>query len=138
MTSPTESTSTKELDRRAMRINRKIRRANERWEPPRGWWLPRIPLLFALFIVLLGFTFTVLGVAGMFLDPTSNAAESTLGSYLRSHTLFVAAAAVVLTVLIFVRILAMRDKSSLSVSRLTTYVAALGIFDAACLAIARF
>ena len=74
----------------------------------------------------------------MLLDSASNtqAAETTFGSYLRSHAVFVAVVAIVVTVLVFVRILAMRDKSSLTVSRLTTYIAALGIVDAAILAIA--
>jgi ABC-type amino acid transport system permease subunit len=127
-------------DRRAMRANRKVRRANERWEAPEGWWLRRTPLLVALFFVLLGFVFALLGLAGTLLDPLSDDrhVQSGLGGYLRSHALLVGAVALAVTVLIFGKIFTMRDKSGLTMSRLTTYVAALGIFDAACLAIAGF
>lgn len=133
-----QSKSEQQRIQRAMRINRKVRRANERWEAPRGWWLTRTPLLVALFLVMLGSVFAVLGLAGTLLDPTSGnpSFESELGGYLRSHGLPVGVAALVVTLLIFVKILTMRDKSGLTVSRLTTHVAALGIFDAACLAIA--
>ena len=121
-----------------MRFNRRVRRANEQWQAPRGWWLARTPLPVALLLVVLGFVFAVLGLAGTLLDPMSGNLnfELGLGDYLRSHGLLVGAVALVVTLLIFVKLFAIRDKSSLTMARLTTYVLALGIADAAFIAIA--
>jgi len=140
MAAPTHSTNLQKEDRAAMRANRKIRRANERWQPPAGWWRSHLPLLAALFVALLGFTFVVLGVVGAILDPggaSANVAWS-LGGYLRGHGKLVGAAALLVTALVFVRILTLPDKSGLTSARLTGYIVALGLFDAASLAIATF
>lgn len=95
------------------------------------------PLFVALFLVLLGFVFAVLGLAGTLLDSGDTVGfESALGIYLRSHGLLLGVVALVVTALVFVRIFAIRDKCGLTMARPTTYVAALGIFDAASFAIA--
>ena len=140
MAAPTKSTNVQKEDRRAMRANRKIRRANERWQPPDGWWRSRLPLLVALFPAVLVFSFVVLGVIDAILDPdgASQYVAWSLGGYLRGHGRLVGAAALLVTAIVFVRILALRDKSGLTYARLTGYVATLGLFDAASLAIAAF
>ena len=123
-----------------MRANRRIRRANERWQPPAGFWRSRLPLLVALFPAVLAFWFVVLGGVGAILDSggAGQHVAWSLGGYLRGHGKLVGVAALLVTALVFVRILALRDKSGLTSARLTGYIVALGLFDAASVAIAAF
>lgn len=115
---------------------RPIYRDDVGWEQPTGRWYVRGPLFAALFVVLLGFVFAVLGVVGTFLE--SDQVRWSMGDYLRLHGEFVLSIAVVVTMAIFLWLLMRRDRSGQTTPRLLAFVVALGIFDAACLAIARF